>query len=48
MKRELKEKEEGKTFSQLYDEKLNELQNAIRKKYGEGEKMWEKLFEDNM
>lgn len=46
--REFKDKEEGKTFSQLYDEKLNELQNAMKKKYGEGEKMWEKLFDDNM
>ena len=41
-------KEEGKTFSQLYDEKLDELQEAIRKKYGEEEKLWERLFKDNM
>lgn len=41
-------REEGKTFSQLYEEKLSELQSAIRKKYGEDAKMWERLFEDNM
>lgn len=40
--------EKGKTFSQLYDEKLFELQEAIRKRYDEGEKMWDKLFKDNM
>lgn len=45
---EFKEKEKGKTFSQLYDEKLYELEEAIREKYGEGEEMWEKLFRDNM
>lgn len=32
----------------LYEEKLLALENAIKEKYGEGEAMWARLFEDNM
>jgi len=31
-----------------YEEKLLALETAIRTKYGQGEKMWQKLFKDNL
>jgi len=34
--------------TQLYEKKLLALETAIKERYGEGEAMWEKLFEDNM
>lgn len=40
--------EEGKTFPELYNEKLNSLEQAIREHYGEGSEMWQRLFNDNM
>lgn len=40
--------EQGITFKELYEERLNSLESAIRERYGEGEDMWQRLFDDNM
>ncbi len=40
--------EQGLTFKELYERKLQSLENAIRDIYGEDENMWQRLFDDNM
>jgi hypothetical protein len=35
-------------FSEYLDQKISELSEQIIDKYGDGEDMWEQLFEDNM
>lgn len=40
--------EEGITFEELYRKKLQFLENAIKKRYGKGDDMWQRLFDDNM
>lgn len=38
-----------KTYSQRFQEKVDEVAEEIKKKYGDGgEEMWQKLFEDNV
>ncbi len=37
-----------KPFHERYRDKITELANQIRKKYGEGPGIWERLFSDNM
>lgn len=41
-------KENGMTFEELYDQKLDLLENEIKTRYGEGPSLWGKLFDDNM
>ena len=40
--------DDGISFKDKYREKVQELATQIREKYGDGEDMWERIFEDNM
>ncbi|MFN3479492.1 MAG: PmeII family type II restriction endonuclease [Thermodesulfovibrionales bacterium] len=40
--------EQGITFKELYEGKVEALENSIRERYGEGEDMWQRIFDDNM